>query len=300
LTSAGVRLHLVDGTYELFRAWFSKRPDHVDAKGRDVKATVGVVSSMFALLADPQERATHVAAAFDNPVRSFRNDLFDAYKTDEGVPSELLEQFDLVEDAARSLGMVVWSMDRYEADDAMATAAARWSGRVAQVRLLTPDKDLGQAIRGERVVMVDRIRGLVIDEAALWQKRGIRPDSVPDWLALVGDSADGIPGLAGFGDKTAATLLRAFGHLEGIPLDPKRWPTPIRQADRLVAILREQMPQALLYRKLATLMDDVPLPERFEDLAWTGVPRGPFEAWCVRVAAPDLRDRPTRFRMGDG
>jgi 5'-3' exonuclease len=292
------RLHVVDGTFELFRAHFSRRPSHVH-EGRDLKATVGFARSMIDLLQAEDEAVSHIAVAFDNPIRSVRNDWFDGYKTDEGVPSELLEQFDLVEDAARALGMIVWSMDRYEADDAMATAAARWSERVAQVRLLTPDKDLGQAIRGERVVMVDRIRGVVIDEAALWQKRGIRPDSVPDWLALVGDSADGIPGLTGFGEKTAATLLRAFGHLEGIPLDPKRWPTPIRQADRLVAILREQMPQALLYRKLATLMVDLSLPERFEDLAWTGVPRGPFEAWCERVATPDLRERPTRFRIDD-
>jgi 5'-3' exonuclease len=289
-----VRLHLVDGTYELFRAHFSRRPPHAPG-GRDLKATVGFAASMLALLHDMKEDVSHVAVAFDNPVRSVRNEWYDGYKTDEGVPAELLAQFDPVEDAARALGMVVWSMDRYEADDALATGAARWRDRVEQVRVLTPDKDLGQTIVGQRVVVVDRMRDRVIDEEELWRKRGIRPASVPDWLALVGDAADGYPGLEGFGDKTAAALLRAFEHLEGIPLDPRAWPPAIRQADRLAATLAREMPQALLYRKLATLVDDVPLAESFEDLAWAGVPRQAFEAWCERVASRDLRERPTRW-----
>src|SRR5882672_11170144 len=166
-----MRLHLVDGTYELFRAHFSRRPEHAP-QGRDLKATVGLAASMLALLHDPGESVSHVAIAFDNPIRSVRNDWFDGYKTDEGVPAELLAQFDLAEDAARAVGMVVWSMDRYEADDALATAAARWRDRVEQVRVLTPDKDLGQAIVGQRVVLVDRMRKRVTDEDELFRRRG--------------------------------------------------------------------------------------------------------------------------------
>ena len=289
-----MRLHVVDGTYELFRAHFSRRPEHA-LRGRDLKATVGLAASMLALLHDQGEDVSHVAIAFDNPIRSVRNDWFDGYKTDEGVPAELLAQFDLAEDAARAIGMVVWSMDRYEADDALATAAARWRDQVEQVRVLTPDKDLGQAIVGQRVVLVDRMRKRVIDEEELLLRRGIRPASVPDWLALVGDAADGLPGLPGFGDKTAASLLRAFGHIEGIPADPKTWPPDIRGADRLAVTLSARMKLALLYRKLATLIVDVPLAERLEDLRWPGVPRRAFEAWCDRVGAADLRERPTRW-----
>jgi 5'-3' exonuclease len=289
-----MRLHLVDGTYELFRAHFSRRPPHV-AGGRDLKATVGLASAMLALLSDPKESVSHVAIAFDNPIRSVRNDWYDGYKTDEGVPPELLAQFDLAEDAARAVGMVVWRMDRYEADDALATGAARWRDEVEQVRILTPDKDLGQSIVGQRVVVVDRLRDRVIDEDELHRSRGIRPASVPDWLALVGDSADGYPGLAGFGEKTAAALLHAFGHLEDIPPDPRRWPAGIRQGEKLAATLAREMALALLYRKLATLVDDVPLAETLDDLAWSGVPRAAFEAFCDRVESSTLRERPTRW-----
>jgi 5'-3' exonuclease len=284
-----MRLHVVDGTYELFRAHFSKRPD------RDSKATVGLAASMLALLHDDQEAVSHVAIAFDNPIRSIRNDWFDGYKTDEGVPPELLAQFDLAEDAARSLGMTVWSMDRFEADDALATAAARWQGEVEQVRILTPDKDLGQCIRGQRVVQIDRLRKAFIDEPEVLRRRGVRPQSIPDWLALVGDTADGIPGIPGFGERTAAALLRIHDHIESIPQASASWPPDVRGADRLAATLRERMTDALLYRKLATLFEDVPLPERLEDLAWRGVPRAAFAAWCDRMDANDLRDRPRRW-----
>jgi len=281
-----VRLHLVDGTYELFRAHYSRRPPHAFG-GRDLKATVGLASSMLALLHDPAEAVSHVAVAFDNPIRSIRNEWFADYKSDEGVPAELLAQFDLAEDAARSLGMVVWSMDCYEADDALATGAARWRDRVDQVRLLTPDKDLAQSIVADRVVLVDRVRRRTIDETQLSTTRGVRPQSVPDWLALVGDAADGLPGIAGFGEKSSAAVLRAFGHLEAIPVDPRDWPPEIRGAERLARTLAAEMESALLYRKLATLFDNVPLPERLEDLEWTGVPRRPFESWCTRVGASD-------------
>jgi 5'-3' exonuclease len=290
-----MRLHVVDGTYELFRAHFSKRPP-AEHDGRDVKATRGLASSMLALLDDGDERVSHVAIAFDNPIRSIRNDWFVGYKTDEGVPPELLAQFDLAEDAARAVGMTVWSMDRYEADDALATAAARWRNQVEQVRILTPDKDLGQAIRGDRVVQVDRLRRQTIDENELLRRRGVHPESVPDWLALVGDAADGIPGIAGFGEKTAAALLRAFGRLESIPRAAASWPAEIRSAHRLAATLAEEMDAALFYRKLATLFEDVPLVERLEDLAWAGVPREGFEAWCDRVGGRELRHQPKRWR----
>jgi 5'-3' exonuclease len=290
-----VRLHLVDGTYELFRAHFSRRPPHV-REGRDLKATVGLASSMLALLEEADEAVSHVGIAFDNPIRSIRNDWYDGYKTDEGVPPELLAQFDPAEEAARALGMTVWSMDRYEADDALATAAARWRDRVDQVRILTPDKDLGQCIAGTRVVLVDRLRRRTIDEDELLKSRGLRPESVPDWLALVGDTADGIPGLTGFGEKTAASLLRAFNHLEAIPHDARAWPKDIRQAPRLAQTLASELEQAIFYRKLATLFVDVPLAERLEDLEWTGVPREAFERWCTQVGAGDLRARPRRWR----
>jgi 5'-3' exonuclease len=284
-----MRLHLVDGTYELYRAHYSHRPEHTHG-GRDLKATVGLAESMLTLLGDPAERVTHVAVAFDNPIRSVRNDWFAGYKSDEGVPAAIHEQFDLAEQAVRALGIVVWSMDRYEADDALATAAARWRDQVEQVRILTPDKDLGQCLVGERVVLVDRMRRRVIDEEELVRKRGIRPSHVADWLALVGDAADGFPGIAGFGEKTAAALLRAFDRIEDIPRDPRAWPAEIRQRERLAATLATDMESALLYRKLATLIVDVPLAESLEDLRWCGAAEG-FGAWCDAVGEPGLRRR---------
>jgi 5'-3' exonuclease len=281
-----MRLHLVDGTFELFRAHFSKRPQLRSPDGREVKAAVGVAQSLLVLLADPVERVTHLAVAFDNPIRSFRNDLFAGYKTEEGVPPELLAQFDLAEDAARAVGAVVWSMKEYEADDALATGATRFAAQVEQVRILTPDKDLGQCLQGDRVVQVDVIRKRVIDEAALLLRRGIAPRGVPDFLALVGDDADGIPGLPGFGERTASQLLSHFVQLEGVPFDASRWPAGIRSADRLAATLRDHLPEALLYRKLATLVRDVPLPETsLEDLRHRGVPLDRLAAFSSATGA---------------
>ncbi len=283
------RLHLVDGTYELFRAHYSKRPPRADRAGRDVKATVGVMASLYALLDDPDEGATHVAVAFDNPVRSFRNDLFDGYKTGDGVEPALLAQFDRVEEAVRAMGLTVWSMDRWEADDALATGAARWGAEVEQVRILTPDKDLGQCLQGEHVVQVDQVRDRVIDEAALMAQRGVRPASIPDFLALVGDSADGIPGLPGFGEKTAAALLLRYGHLEAIPPREQDWAVAVRGAERLAATLRERQADARLYRTLATLVRDVPLAETLDDLAY----RGPTASLAAQL---DELDAPTPLR----
>jgi 5'-3' exonuclease len=283
-----MRLHLVDGTWELFRAHFSKRPGHVDPQGRDRKATVGVVLSLLGLLHDPGEAVTHVAVAFDNPIRSFRNDLFAGYKSDEGVPPELHAQFDPVEEAVRALGVTIWSMREHEADDALATAAARFADEVDQVRILTPDKDLGQCLAGQRVVQVDRMRQRTIDEAALRERRGIAPASVPDFLALVGDDADGIPGIAGFGEKTAAALLARFGRLEDLPRDAASWPPGIRAAPQLARELFARVEDAFLYRRLATLVRDVPLAESLDDLRWRGIPRARFDAWCDALGARAL------------
>jgi len=283
-----MRLHLIDGTFELFRAHFTKRPGHRTPEGIEAKAVVGLASSLAALLHDPTEAVTHAAIAFDNPIRSFRNDLFSGYKTEEGVPPELLAQFEPAEEAARSLGLVVWPMREFEADDALATAAARFRDDVEQVRILSPDKDLGQCLSGTEVVQVDRIRNQVIDESGLRARREISPESVPDFLALVGDAADGIPGLPGFGEKTSAALLGSHLHLEGIPRDPARWPASLRGAARLAATLASGWESALLYRRLATLVTTVPLDESFDDLRWRGIPGERFEAWCARLGADRL------------
>jgi 5'-3' exonuclease len=290
-----VRVHLFDGTYELFRAHYSKAPGHVAPDGRDLKASVGLAFSLLALFEDPDERFTHGAIAFDNPIESFRNELFAGYKTGAGIEPELRVQFDLAEEVAAALGLVVWRMDRWEADDALATGAARWREEVEQVRLMTPDKDLGQAVQGTRVVQVDRVRGKLIDEAAVVARRGVSPASVPDWLALVGDVADGIPGLPGFGEKTAGALLARYGRIEAIPDDPSDWDVAVRGAARLAATLAERRNDAVLYRQLATLITDVPLPETLADLEWAGVPRSRFEALCDDLGSDRLRARPTRW-----
>ena len=291
-----MRVHLIDGTYELFRAHYSQRPEHRGAEGDDVKATVGLTFSLLTLLDDPDEAVTHVAVAFDNPIRSFRNDLFAGYKTEEGVPPELLAQFDLAEQAVAAAGVVVWSMDQWEADDALATGAAM-AGRdsaVEQVRILTPDKDLGQCVRGQRVVQIDRVRRRFIDEEAVVHQRAA-PGSIPDYLALVGDSADGIPGIAGFGAKTVQTLLAQYPHIEDIPRDPVVWPSAIRGAPRLAARLAAEREQALLYRRLATLVEDVPLKESVSDLAWNGARPELFADVCERLDSETLRARPRRW-----
>jgi len=290
-----MRLHLIDGTFELFRAHYSKRPGHEGPDGQDLKATLGVVGSLLALLQDEQEQATHLAVAFDNPIESFRNELFDGYKTGAGMDPALVAQMGPVEEAVRAAGVTVWSMDRWEADDALATGARRFRDQVEQVRIMTPDKDLGQCLRGQQVVQVDRIRKTVTDEAAMTERRGVAPASIPDYLALVGDTADGIPGLPGFGEKASSALLGHYGHIEAIPADPSAWAVKVRGASRLAATLAERMDDVLLYRQLATLVDDVPLEEDLAQLEWQGAPRQAFSAWCDRVGADRLRDRPSRW-----
>lgn len=294
-----MRVHLVDGTFELFRAHFSQRPGKsVSLNGgpMDVKATTGLVANMLALLHEPDEAVTHLAIAFDNPIVSFRNELFDGYKSDEGVLPAIRAQFELAELAMRALGIVVWSMDRWEADDALATAAVRFAPVVEQVRILTPDKDLGQVVQGSRIVQVDRIRRKLIDEDTVRAVRGVPPSSVPDLLALVGDAADGIPGLAGFGAKSAAAVLARWGTIERIPDDAAKWDVKVTGAPRLAATLAAERDDAMLYKKLATLVTDVPLPESLEELHFRGVPRESFDTLCTQLESKDLRSRPVRFR----
>jgi 5'-3' exonuclease len=294
-----MRVHLVDGTFELYRAHFSHRPAKAVALKdgpMDVKATAGLVASMLGLLHDPDEAVTHLAIAFDNPIRSFRNDLFDGYKGDEGVPPELRKQFDLAENAMRALGIVVWSMDTWEADDALGTAAVRFAVKAEQVRILTPDKDLGQCVQGTRVVQIDRMRRKLIDEAAVRSVRGVAPSSIPDLLGLVGDASDGIPGLKGFGAKSAAAILARWGTIERIPEDVGAWDVKITGAPRLAATLKAHREDAMLYKKLATLVTDVPLPESLAELEFRGVPRESFETLCEQLASHDLRTRPVRWR----
>lgn len=291
-----MRLHLVDGTYELYRAHYAPRPGHRPPSGPDAKATVGIVESLLALLHDPAEAVSHIAVVFDNPIRSFRNDLFPDYKSDEGVPPELRSQFDAAEDAVRSIGIAVWSMREYEADDGLASGARRFRDQVEQVRILTPDKDLGQCLQGERVVQIDRRQKKLVSEAVFRAERGFGPASMPDFLALTGDSADGFPGLPGFGKKSAALLLGVYEHLERIPSDPLQWKVKPRGAIQLAATLVEQRDDAFLYRKLATLVDTVPLEDSLEDLRFHGVPRARFERWCDELGVARLKTAPRRWQ----
>jgi 5'-3' exonuclease len=252
---------------------------------------------LLSLLHDPVEDVTHLAVAFDNPIRSFRNDIFPPYKSDEGVPPELRAQFDTVEAAVRAIGVVVWSMREHEADDGLATGARRFRDEVEQVRIMTPDKDLGQCIVGTRVVQVDRRQQKVTDEAAFRARRGFPPRSMPDFLALTGDTADGIPGLPGFGEKSAGLVVGAYERLEDIPDDGLSWRIKPRGASQLAATLAERRPEALLYRELATLVETAPISDSLEVLRFRGVPRGPFEAWCREVGSTQLATTPRRWEV---
>jgi 5'-3' exonuclease len=290
-----VRLHLVDGTYELFRAHYSPRPGHESPSGQDLKATVGVVASLLSLLHDPAEDVTHIAVAFDNPIRSFRNDLYPFYKSDEGVEPALRAQFDAVEEAVRAIGVAAWSMKDFEADDGLAAGAARFRDAVDQVRVMTPDKDLGQCIRGTRVVQVDRRQMKTTDETAFRERRGFAPQSMPDYLALTGDSADGFPGLPGFGEKSAGLLIGAYEHLEAIPKNAVEWKVKPRGALQLAATFAERREEALLYRKLATLDETAPVSTSLGEIQFGGVPRVRFEAWCREVGSTTLATVPRRW-----
>src|SRR4029450_10346149 len=259
------RVHLVDATYELFRSYFAVPPSK-DPDGREVGATRGVLQTLLYLLREAG--ATHVPCATDHVVRSFRNQLYAGYKTELGVPEDLLAQFPLVEEAIAALGIVVWPMVEFEADDALATGAARFSAEADQVLIATPDKDLAQCVRGKQVVMLDRRRTATLDEDGVREKFGVSPRSIPDWLALVGDSADGYPGLPGWGERSAAAVLSRYSNIEALPASAPDRQVSVRGADRLAATLKERREEAMLYKRLATLRLDVPIKESFEDLEW--------------------------------
>ena len=285
-------VHLVDGTYELFRYFLAPGAAFDDAPP-ELRAVRGVVGSILGML---EGGATHLGVATDHVIESFRNGLWADYKTGEGLDPRLVAQFEPLEDALRALGVVVWAMVEFEADDALAAAAARAAAdpRVEQVVICTPDKDLAQCVRGERVVQLDRRTRQVRDEAGVRQKFGVPPASIPDWLALVGDSADGFPGLPGWGPASASAVLARYGHLEAIPPDPTAWAAPVRGAPRLAATLAAQRDRALLFRDLATLRADAPIDADVDALRWRG-PHAGFAGWAERLGAPALHDRATRL-----
>jgi 5'-3' exonuclease len=280
-----MKVHLVDGTYELFRYFFAM-PSQKDAQGQEVGAVRGVVQSILGMI---EGGATHVGVATDHVIESFRNDLYAGYKTSEGVAPELLSQFPLLEDALRALGVVVWPMVEFEADDALAAAAAvaAQDPRVEQTLICTPDKDLAQSVVGTHVVQLDRRRNIVRDEAGVVEKFGVRPESIPDYLAVVGDSADGYPGLPGWGEKAAAATFSRFPHFEDVPVDWRLWNPSIRGAKKLADVLFSRREEAALYRLLATLRTDAPTIATVDELEWKG-PRPEFQQWCSPVGADGL------------
>ena len=290
-----MKVHLVDGTYELFRSYFGAPPVR-DAAGRPVGAVRGLLATLLSLLRERD--VTHVACAFDHVIESFRNALFAGYKTGEGVDPDLLAQFGPAEEAVAALGVVVWPMVEFEADDALAAAAARFrdAPAVEQVVVCSPDKDLSQCVVGRRVVCRDRRRGEERDETGVLARFGVGPAAIPDWLALVGDSADGIPGIPGWGEKSASTALARYGSIDLIPDDPSRWDVAVRGRDRLAASLRARRGEAALYRRLATLRTDVPLVESLADLEWRGAVRPDLEALCRAIGSEELLDRVPRWR----
>ena len=298
-----MRLHLVDATYELFRAHYAPRPPTLGVDGVNLSGVAGVVDQMLYLLRE--EGATHVGCATDRVIESFRNDLFPGYKSSAGMPRELLDQFPIAEAAVEALGIVLWPMVEFEADDAIAAAVFRWldDPRVDGIVVCTPDKDMAQLVRDDRVVLWDRRRGIVYDTDGVLAKWGVAPESIPDWLALVGDSSDGFPGLPGWGAKSAAAVLRRYRHLEAIPRRASEWDVPsLRGAVLLSATLNEQWDAAQLYRSLARLRtaeDGVQIPQREPDeLRWAGAPRDRWQAFCDAWGLPRLRDRPHRWRDG--
>jgi 5'-3' exonuclease len=275
-----MEVFLVDGTYELFRHYYAV-PSARDKQGREVGAVRAVLASVLGMI---KGGATHIAVATDHVIESFRNQLWPEYKTSEGVEPELLAQFQLLEDVLSAAGVVVWPMVEFEADDALAAAAAlaEKDARVKRVVICTPDKDLAQCVRGMRVVQLNRRTRVTLDEQGVIQKYGVPPLSIPDYLALVGDSADGYPGLAGWGAKSSAAVLAKFGHLEQIPTDCREWHVNAASAGALADTLRREWADALLFRKLATLRTDIALFDDVEQLRWSG-PKPEFEAIAAEL-----------------
>ncbi len=295
-----MQIHLVDATYELFRAHYAPRPDVRGTDGIILSGVSGLCDQLLYLLRD--EGATHVGCATDRVIESFRNDLFPGYKSSVGMPPELLGQFPIAEAGIEALGIVLWPMVEWEADDAIAAAAGRFAADPAVERIVvcTPDKDMAQLVSDSRVVLWDRRRGLTYDDAGVRAKWGVAPASIPDWLALVGDSSDGFPGLPGWGAKSAAAVLSVYGSLEGIPQRASHWEVPsLRGAPVLAATLRDQWDEAMLYRDLArlrTTADGVPIAQKSAaELRWDGAPRDRWEAFCDQWGLARLRSRPHRW-----
>jgi 5'-3' exonuclease len=293
-----VELHLVDATYELFRAHFAPRPPILGRDGIVLSGVTGLVWQLLRLLRE--EGATHVGCATDHVIESWRNDRYPGYKSSAGMAPELLAQFPIAEQAIEALGIVCWPMVEWEADDALATACARWGDDPSVDRILvcTPDKDMAQLVRDARIVLRDRRRDITYDEDAVVGKWGVPPASIPDWLALVGDAADGYPGIPGWGAKSAAAVLFAYGSLDAIPTAAGGWRVPgIRNAPYLAASLAEHHDDALLYRELARLRTDAPLPQRSPDeLEWLGTPRGRWQAFCDEWGLDRLAESPHRWQ----
>ena len=272
-------IHLIDGTYELFRHYYAL-PSARDAGGREVAAVRGVLFSVLGMI---KQGATHIGVATDHVIESFRNDLWPGYKTGDGVEPELLAQFPLLEESLAALGLTVWPMVEFEADDALAAAAGN-DARVQRVIICTPDKDLAQCVRGTRIVQMDRRTQTIRDEAGVREKFGIPPALIPDYLALVGDSADGYPGLRGWGAKSAAAVLARFGHLEAIPEDWREWQVKVASPAALASTFSRERDRALLFRTLATLRTDIPLFDSVDQLEWKG-PAPEFPALAARLDA---------------
>ena len=298
--SRPVKLHLVDATYELFRAHYAPRPPVIGRDGMNLSGVSGVVEQLLFLLRE--EGATHVGCATDHVIESFRNDLFRGYKSSFGMPRDLLDQFPIAEDAIRALGIVCWPMVEFEADDAIAAACVRFAAdpAVEQVVICTPDKDMAQLVDDARVVLLDRRRRITYDEPAVLVKWGVPPSAIPDWLALVGDSSDGYPGLPGWGAKSAAAVLARYGSLEEIPAKASAWDVKsLRGAPVLAATLRERWDEVLLYRSLARLRtadDGVEIPQReVEELRWRGTPRETWQGFCASIGLDQYASRPHRW-----
>jgi 5'-3' exonuclease len=281
-------VYLVDGTYELFRHFFAV-PSSTDGHGQEIAAVRGVLASVASML---ESGITHLGVATDHVVESFRNGLYPGYKTSEGVPPQLLSQFPMLEESLTAMGVRVWPMVEYEADDALASAAkkAAQNEQVTKVYICTPDKDLSQCVRGTRVLQLDRRRNLVRDEAGVVEKFGVKPESIPDYLAVVGDSADGYPGIRGWGVKAAASVLSHYGNLESVPKEWQQWDPLIRKARPLAESLFSNWDDALLFRDLATLRCDLPVFKAVDELRWTG-PSPSFEICCERLNASALYRR---------
>jgi 5'-3' exonuclease len=292
-----MKVHLVDGTYELFRSYFALPPIQ-SPDGRPVGAVRGIVQSLLYLLREDQ--VTHVGCAFDHVVRSFRNDMFDGYKTGEGTPEDLLTQFELAERAVEALGVLVWPMIEYEADDALATAAAYCTrlSEVEQVVICSPDKDLAQMVQGDSVVCFDRRRETVMGETGVVEKFGVSPSSIPDLLALTGDAADGIPGVPKWGAKTSAQLLARYGHIEDIPHDAADWDVKVRGAAAAAESLNAHASEARLYKDLTTLRTDVPIDASLAALEWKGVDREKYQALCEDLGFGRLASLPHKWSDG--